>query len=182
MKNAEQREAGPPRAELARVMEQNIDALQERRAREAREKSLQERVAEKLTLFAGSMTFVYLHIAFFAVWIAANLGWLGIEPFDETFATLAMVASVEAIFLSTFVLITQNRMSAEAEKRSELNLQVSLLAEHEITKIVQMVQGMSRQMGVPEAEHPDLEELKQDVVPEKVLDKVEEKAQEMGLG
>ena len=80
------------------------------------------------------MRFVYLHLALFGGWIIVNLGLIpGLRPFDPSFVVLAMVASVEAIFLSTFVLISQNRMAAAADRRADLDLQVSLLAEHEIT-------------------------------------------------
>ena len=74
------------------------------------------------------MRFVMIHALLFGAWIVWNLGWIpGLPPFDPTFVVLAMVASVEAIFLSTFVLITQNRMAAMADKRADLDLQVSLL-------------------------------------------------------
>ncbi len=97
-------------------------------------------MAEAVTRFSGSLKFVYLHLAIYSFWIVANLGWVPLVPrWDPTFVVLAMVASVEAIFVSTFVLITQNRMAAAAEKRAELDLQISLLAEHEVTKVVAMV-------------------------------------------
>ena len=86
------------------------------------------------------MRFVYLHLAFFGFWIVANLGWVPAVPsWDPSFVVLAMIASVEAIFLSTFVLISQNRMAAVADKRADLDLQISLLAEHEITRLVTLV-------------------------------------------
>jgi uncharacterized membrane protein len=84
-----------------------------------------------------------------------------------------MVASVEAIFLSTFVLITQNRMAAAAEKRAELDLQVSLLAEHEITRLIQIVSAIGERLGMEEVNDPELTELKDDVHPERVLDKID---------
>jgi uncharacterized membrane protein len=84
-----------------------------------------------------------------------------------------VVASVEALFLSTFVLITQNRMAALANKRAELDLQVSLLAEHEITRLITLVTAMAEQMGLEVAQDPELVELSQDVAPEKVMEKME---------
>src|SRR5205823_12269357 len=91
-------------------------------------------------LFSGSMRFVYVHLVLYGAWIIANLGWIaGVRPWDPSFVVLAMIASVEAIFLSTFILITQNRMARAAERRAELDVQVSLLAEAEITKLVQLV-------------------------------------------
>ncbi len=84
-----------------------------------------------------------------------------------------MVASVEAIFLSTFVLITQNRMAAAADKRADLDLQISLLAEHEITKLASLVSAIAEHLGVMTEVDPELAEVKMDVAPEAVLDEIE---------
>ena len=84
-----------------------------------------------------------------------------------------MVASVEAIFLSTFVLISQNPMSAFADKRADLDLQVSLLAEHEITRLITLVTAMAERMGLDQAHDPELSELSRDVRPEKVIETME---------
>jgi uncharacterized membrane protein len=85
------------------------------------------------------MAFVYFNAVLFGCWLLINLGWLGLRPFDPSFVVLAMLASVDAIFLSTFILISQNRIRAMAEKRADLDLQISLLAEHEITQGLQLV-------------------------------------------
>jgi uncharacterized membrane protein len=84
-----------------------------------------------------------------------------------------MFASVEAIFLSTFVLISQNRMQVQADRRADLDLHVSLLAEHEITRLIKLVTAMADQMGIQESQDPELHELAQDVLPEKVMDEME---------
>src|ERR687897_3087470 len=159
---------------LSPVLERNIRALQLRREREEKEASAEERVAEAITRFTGSMRFVYLHLAFFGFWILANLGWLpGVPAWDPSFVVLAMMASVEAIFLSTFVLISQNRMAAAADKRADLDLQVSLLAEHEVTKLVTLVSGLADRLGVRTEADADLDEITQDVAPDAVLDEIE---------
>ena len=163
---------GPP-AELAQVVERNIQALLARRREEERTKSLQNRIADGITRFTGSMTFVYIHLVLFGLWIAINLGWLGLPRFDESFTILAMAASVEAIFLSTFVLITQNRMAAMADRRADLDLQVSLLAEHEVTKLVKLVSGIAERTGIETRADTDLEEIARDVAPDAVLDELE---------
>jgi uncharacterized membrane protein len=106
-----------------------------RRRQEEKTKSVQDRIADAISHFTGSMPFVYLHLFVFGVWIIVNLGWTPLPQFDPTFVILAMVASVEAIFLSTFVLITQNRMAAQADRRADLDLHISLLAEHEVTQL-----------------------------------------------
>jgi uncharacterized membrane protein len=158
---------------MGAVVDRNIRALLERREREDRERKLSDKIADRVTSFTGSMAFVYLHLLIFGLWIAINLGWLPLKKFDPTFVVLAMVASVEAIFLSTFVLITQNRMAAAAEKRAELDLQVSLLAEHEITRLIQIVSAIGERLGMEEVNDPELTELKDDVHPERVLDKID---------
>jgi len=164
---------------LSSVLARNIEKLQERRRREEAQASWQERTAEAITRFTGSMLFVYLHLAFFGFWIVANLGWIpGIPKWDESFVVLAMEASVEAIFLSTFVLISQNRMAVLADKRADLDLQISLLAEHEISRVIALVAAIGERMGIEEARDPELDELKQDVTPEHVMDRIEEHEEE----
>src|SRR5205807_4091549 len=107
---------------------------------------------------------VYIHLAIFGFWILANLHWIPAVPaWDESFVVLAMVASVEAIFLSTFVLITQNRMAAAADKRADLDLQINLLTEHELTKIAALLAQMAKQMGVNAHVDQDLAEVEMDV-------------------
>ena len=159
---------------LSPVLERNIRALQRRREREEAEASAEERVAEAITRFTGSMRFVYLHLALFGFWIAANLGWIpGVPAWDPSFVVLAMIASVEAIFLSTFVLISQNRMAAAADKRADLDLQVSLLAEHEVTRLVTLVSGIADRLGVETEADAELDEIARDVAPDAVLDEIE---------
>lgn len=160
---------------LARIVERNINALLARRGQEERAKSTEEKVADAVTRFAGSMRFVYLHILLYGAWILMNA--LPFVPkgfkFDPTFVILAMFASVESIFLSTFILISQNRMTALQGKRADLDLQISLLAEHEVTRLVTLVGAMAAKMGIEEAHDPELPELERDVAPEKVLDAME---------
>jgi len=152
--------------------------LQERRAREEATATLEERIAGAITRFSGTMRFVYVHIVVYGFWILANLGVvLGVPKFDPSFVILAMAASVEAIFLSTFILITQNRMSAAADKRAELDLQISLLAEHEVTKLAALLSAIADRLGVETDVDADVQELKEDVAPEAVLDEIEERRQ-----
>ena len=112
-------------------------------------RNLEERVADSITGFAGSMRFVYLHGAWFGLWIVVNLGLLAaalgglLQPFDPyPFGLLTMIVSLEAIFLSTFVMISQNRQAAVADHRAELDYQVNVRAEAEITKLVALVEAL----------------------------------------
>jgi uncharacterized membrane protein len=160
---------------FASVLERNIDALRLKREEEERKASLQDRIAQAITRFTGSMAFVYVHIALVGGWVAVNLGIIpGVPVFDPTFVILATFASVEAIFLSTFVLISQNRAAAEADRRSQLDLQTNLLSEHEITRLLTLTRAIAVHLGIKEADDPTLEELEQHVAPEKVLDRLTE--------
>src|SRR5215207_8747029 len=166
---------------LAKVVERNIQALLLHRRDEEHSRSRQERIADAVTRFTGSLRFVYIHLIVFGLWILINLGWLPVVPkFDPSFVVLAMVASVEAIFLSTFVLISQNRMAALADKRADLDLQISLLAEHEITRLISLVTAIAERLELDVAQNPELAALSQDVAPERVMEKMEAHEREIG--
>jgi uncharacterized membrane protein len=166
----------PPAEGLAPVLDRNIEALRERHKREERHASWHERLADAITGFTGSMLFVYIHLVAFGFWIVANLHWLPLIPaWDDSFVVLAMVASVEAIFLSTFVLISQNRMAVAADKRADLDLQISLLTEHEVTKLATLVSDIARKLNVSTPVEGELKEVERDVAPEAVLDAIENK-------
>jgi len=159
---------------MSQTLAENIRAMRERHADDRRRMAWSDRLAGRITRFTGSMTFVLLHLVLFGAWILANLGWFGFQPWDEQFVTLAMIASVEAIFLSTFVLISQNRQAALADKRAELDLHITLLAEHEITKIGQLLDAIAAKLGLDADRDPDFSEVKQNVQPVAVLDAIEE--------
>jgi uncharacterized membrane protein len=162
-----------PPSSVSHVVERNIRALLVRHRREEQQASWQERLADRITRFTGSIRFVWLHLALFGLWIIVNLPGVPLPHFDPTFVVLAMVASVEAIFLSTFILMTQNRMTAQAEKRADLDLQISLLAEHEITRLITLTTAIAARLGIDACHDPELAELAKDVAPEQVLDTME---------
>lgn len=168
---------------LAGVMERNIEALILRRREEEARKPLEQRVADAVTAFTGSMRFVYLHVALYGLWIVINLGWVPfVSKFDPSFVVLAMVASVEAIFLSTFILISQNRMAEVADRRDELNLQISLLSEHEVTRLISLTKAVAQRLGIEESQNPELSELARDIAPEAVLDRIDQSKKEAEEG
>ena len=162
------------------VLERNIRSLVERRRRGERGKSWEERLADRITRFTGSMRFVYIHVVLFGAWIAWNLPFTGLPRFDPTLVILAMAASVEAIFLSTFILISQNRMQALAEERANLDLQVNLLSEHEITRLIRLTKAIAERCGVDESVSPDIPGLERDVRPEEVLERMEDASRQPG--
>jgi uncharacterized membrane protein len=159
--------------EMAAVVERNIRALVDRRRHEERQKPIEERIADKVTGFTGNMAFVYTHAVGFGIWILLNVGWFHLKPFDSDLLGLQVFASLEAIFLSTFVLMSQNSLDAQADKRADLDLQISLLAEHEITRLIGLVTAIANKLDIQEAKDPEINELAKDVVPEKVMDTME---------
>lgn len=158
------------------ALTKNIETIMARRRHRAASASIQDRIAAAVSRFAGSMAFVYLHVVLVGGWIAINQGWIGfIEPFDRSLVVLAMVASVEAIFLSTFVLINQNRMAANDDERADLDLQINLLNEHETTRLIEIVDAIARHLGVETEADKEVDELTRDVAPEEVLDALQER-------
>lgn len=161
-------------AHLAKIIEQNIYTIINTRRVAANQRTTEERLADIITTFSGRMYFVYFHIAWFGVWIVINLGDFGIQPFDPfPFGLLTMIVSLEAIFLATFVLISQNRLSAEAERRADLDLHIGLLAEHELTRVLKMLDQIQEKMGIENDMDQELHELEKYVHPEDVLKEID---------
>ncbi|MDP3274992.1 MAG: DUF1003 domain-containing protein [Deltaproteobacteria bacterium] len=166
----------PPQPDgLNPALARNIEALRERRRRDQEQAGLQTKLAGAVTAFTGSMTFVYVHLVILFGWIGVNAGFVHALPrFDPTFVILATAASVEAIFLSTFVLISQNRAAEAADRRADLDLQINLLSEHEVTRLITLTAEIAKKLGVGDRLDPALKELQRDVAPEAVLDELED--------
>lgn len=155
---------------LSKVIERNIRTMVYLRTKAARERGLQGRIADAITSFSGRMIFVYVHVVWFAAWILLNTGRFGVRVFDPfPYGLLTMVVSLEAIFLSTFVLISQNRMGQETERRADLDLQIGLLTEHELTRVLQMLDIIQDKLGIVDHEYSDLADLEMETKPEEVL-------------
>lgn len=159
---------------LTGKLRENIGALEHRRREETQRASWSERLSDRITAFAGSMAFVLLHLLLFGAWIGINTGLLPVvRRFDPSLVILAMAASVEAIFLSTFVLISQNRMMAAAKRQADLDLHINLLTEHELTRLARLAEGIARRLDVA-VDGTDFEEVKQDIEPTRVIEAIEE--------
>jgi len=155
---------------LAKIIEQNIQTIAKIRQTTASQRTREERLADVITEFSGRMYFVYFHIIWFAVWILINLGFFGFKPFDPfPFGLLTMIVSLEAIFLATFVLISQNRLSAEADRRADLDLQMGLLTEHELTRALKMLDEIQDKLGIENDADQELLDLEKNVHPEDVM-------------
>ena len=156
------------------VLERNVRALFEHAAEQEKARTTGDRIALAISRFAGSMRFVYLHVVIITLWILGDLGWLPFVPaYDTTFTVLGTVVSIEAILLTTFVLIAQNRMSEQADLRNHVDLQVSLLAEHEVTHILRIVAAISEKLELDAARNPEIRDLLRDLAPKDVIEKIE---------
>ena len=161
---------------LSSVIQRNIRQIIQVRRKAAREQSMQDRIANGMTDFSGSMAFFYLHIVWFCVWILLNTGHLGLPQFDPfPYGLLTMIVSLEAIFLSTFVLISQNLFGKEAERLTDLGLQTSLLTEHELTRVLQMLHAIQQKIGISNDDDRNLADadLEMETRPEDVLAEIE---------
>lgn len=170
-KNEEGAETKPT---LASVIERNIRTIIRLRLKAAHERSLQDKIADVITSFSGHMLFVYVHVVWFVLWVLLNTGHFGVPAFDPfPYGLLTMVVSLEAIFLSTFVLISQNRSSAESERRADLDLHIGLLAEHELTRVLKMLDAIQEKLGIKNDVESDLADLEIETRPEDVLAEIE---------
>src|SRR6202521_1172559 len=137
-------------SENSRQSQSHIDSIvrQEEEALERRSSS--ERLADSVGVFAGSLPFVVLHLVLVIAWLLVNSGQISrVRPFDPwPFSLLGVIVAVEAVILSSFILMRQNRMMRRGDRRDHLNLQVDLLAEKEITKVLQMVRAICGHMGL----------------------------------
>jgi uncharacterized membrane protein len=137
---------GPPSAAV-----ENIETIAAMEQEFLKRRTRWDRIADAIAAFSGSMGFVIVHLLALTGWFTVNLGLIPlIKPFDPyPFVLLAMVVSCEAVLLSTFVLMKQNRMSRRAEDRDQLHLQIALLTEREVTKVLQAQQRISEHLGAP---------------------------------
>jgi uncharacterized membrane protein len=166
----EKEDLGADNPALSKVIERNIRTILHLRAKAARERDLQGRIADAITTFSGRMVFAYVHIVWFVIWILLNTGRFGVRVFDPfPYGLLTMIVSLEAIFLSTFVLISQNRLSEENERRADLHLHIGLLTEHELTRVLQMLDAVQDKLGIVDHANSDLADLEMETKPEDVL-------------
>jgi uncharacterized membrane protein len=158
---------------VEQLTEQNVKAIVELENAARANCSFSQRAAQRIAAFCGSMTFVWIHIAWFGAWIAFNTlpGLKHLDPFPYTFLTL--LVSLEAIFLSTFILISQNEETRVADRRNALDLQINLLTEQENTKMLQVLARIARKLEVPMDDDGTLAVLEQATRPEKLAEQID---------
>jgi uncharacterized membrane protein len=156
--------------ELAAVLEKNIRTILRIRQQAHQKLDAEQKISEKITNFTGHLRFLYIHIFLIAVYVLFNLGIFGIRAFDPyPFGLLVGILTVEVLFLSTFILISQNRQQKEADQRADLDLQMSLLNQYELTRALRMLDAIQDKLGIPNDDDIELRELEEDVSPEDVL-------------
>src|SRR3954468_16397005 len=162
------------RAAGAKLIRSNIERIRRLEQWSKGRRTFSDRIAEKVAHFCGHMGFVWLHGAMFAAWVAWNTlpGLAHFDPYPFTFLTLCV--SLEAIFLSAFILISQNQELRLSERRTHLDLQINLLAEQENTKMLQLLDRMARKMGLYEEDDPEIAVLEQATRPEPLARQIED--------
>jgi uncharacterized membrane protein len=169
------------------IIRKNIAAISEMQRKDVAARKPEERISDLITRFSGSTVFVLIHVVWFGLWILLNVNLIHIprlsdfDPFP--FGLLTMVVSLEAIFLSTFVLISQNRMAGLSEKRAELDLQVNMLAEQKAAKTLELLEHIAQQFDAVYERFnytadPEVQALKVSPDPNEVLQVMEDAVKE----
>lgn len=156
------------------LVQENIASLMQRRREEERTRPFTVRVADAITALIGTMAFLYVHVLVVGLWIGLNKTWIAAGwAWDPSLVMLATAASVEAIFLSTFILISQNKMQERSEKRAELSLQISLLAEQEATRLLEIMLAIATKLGVSYQDEGRASELARSTDVASILDEID---------
>ena len=155
------------------LTQRNVELIRQLEESAKQERTRSDLVAEAIANFCGSMTFVWVHVVWFGAWVVINVapGVPHLDPFPFTFLTL--VVSLEAIFLSTFILISQNHDTKISERRNHLDLQINLLSEQENTKIIVILQAIAAKVGAEVSADPHLQALTEETEPEKLVRQIE---------
>jgi uncharacterized membrane protein len=156
------------------LTQRNVELISRLETAAADRLSAVDRVIDWITAFCGSTAFLVVHVLWFGAWLALNTV-PGIRHFDPyPFQFLTLVVSLEAILLSTFILITQNRQAALADRRNHLDLQINLLSEQENTKMLLLLDRVARKLGVDECNDPEMRALEQQAHPERLVEQIEQ--------
>ena len=162
----------PTRVEAGKIIRRNVERIRGMERWSKRQRTFADRVAEAVARFCGHMAFVWIHAVLFAAWIAWNtLSSQRFDPYPFTFLTLCV--SLEAIFLSAFILFAQNYEMRLTERRTQLDLQINLLAEQENTKMLGLLQAIARKLGALEEDDPEIAALAEAVRPETISQEIE---------
>lgn len=155
----------------------NINAIAEMEKKALETRTFVTRFGDAITSRLGTMTAVIVHIAVITAWCIVNLNVIpGVKAFDPyPFGLMTMFVSIEGVLVAIFVLITQNRMSRQADRRAHLNLQVDMLAEQEMTRVLKMLKMLCDHNGLREEEHEEaVQQLLEETNVQQLAEKLEE--------
>lgn len=163
----------PDKTELADKNQQTYRGF---RAKFKSQRQPIEVLADSLTAYFGSINFIILNVLFFAAWITINLGlFAGLEPFDPyPFTLLTTFVSLEAIFLAIIVLISQNRSEQISDLRQEVDFQINMQAEQEVTKVIQMVNEIHQHLGLSKKNDSELKQMMKQIDTDKLEEEIKE--------
>lgn len=158
------------------LTQRNIEAIASLEEASKADRSRADRIADTISAFCGGMAFVFVHLVWFGFWVLWNTlpivpKEMRFDPFPFQFLTL--VVSLEAIFLATFILISQNRQGRLADRRNHLDLQINLLAEQENTKMLAMLEALLRHHGISDGDDPEVRVLEESTEPMKMVEQIE---------
>ena len=160
--------------ELIATLENNIRTIMRIRQQSRKYRTFEQRISAGITSAAGHIWFLLVHCILILLYILLNRGLLGLPPFDPyPFPLLVGILTVEVLFLSSFILITQNNLREEAEKSADLDLQMSLLNQYELTRALKMLDSIQDQLGIPNDDDIELRKLEEGVSAEDVLIEME---------
>jgi uncharacterized membrane protein len=178
MKRSASKSAGQKRT-VDELTQQNVEKVSALEAAMKANATKGDRVADGITRFCGSMGFVALHALWYGVWIVANLVLPEHSRFDPfPFSFLTLIVSLEAIFLSAFILVSQNRQSILSERRSHLDLQIDMLAEQENTKMLELLEKIACKVGVEPCHDQEIKAMAEAVKPEHLAQQIEQSIQQ----
>ena len=180
-------ETEPPRPEppdaaaqsVEELTRRNVERIQALEREEHGKATTADRVADAIATFVGSIAFVWVTILLIGGWVVGNLLVSADDRIDAfPFPLLTLVLSIEAIFLSIFILMSQNRAARVSDKRSHLDLQLNLLSEQENTKMLLMLEDIAKAVGHRTPTDPEVQVLKQATEPEALSRQIDQATHE----
>lgn len=159
------------------LAEGNVELIAQLEEDALHQRSVTERISDTLVKRIGTLSFVVVHLVAVGVWFAVNLGLVPhVHPFDPfPFGILALVVSAEGVFLAIFILVSQNRISRQADRRAHLDLQISLLSEQEMTSVLEMLQRLCDHFQLSSKSREEVERLMQKTDVHELASELEEK-------
>ena len=169
---------GSGKKSVDELTKRNVEVIRELEEAAKQERTRTDLIAEAIARFCGSMTFVWVHVAWFGGWIILNVipGVSHIDPFPFTFLTL--VVSLEAIFLSTFILISQNHDTKISNRRNHLDLQINLLSEQENTRMIEILKAIAAKLECEIQNESAVESLAEEIDPQKVAAQIQQREED----